>query len=235
MVRGNESKVTPMFQTMDHGGMALSILLHLMVTVALLNIATPSHQDVDTPSMMVELTMEQVAVESTSSGQISPPVLVNVAPPATPRSVAKIMPPRLAASVMAPAQQPATISSETVGEIDNQVGAGMDDPTKPTTAFMAGAVQYDEYAGRMHDSIAQHRVYPPQSIRRREEGDVRLRILVATDGRLLQIHTLAEASSLLTQAARNAVENSAPFAPPPRTSVSDTQIAFDVTIVFRLR
>ncbi|TAN63732.1 MAG: hypothetical protein EPN20_09225 [Magnetospirillum sp.] len=59
-------------------------------------------------------------------------------------------------------------------------------------------------------------------------------MLASTDGRLLHIQDLEEASVLLTKAARNAVESSAPFDPPPLGTASDTQIAFDVTVVFRL-
>ena len=103
------------------------------------------------------------------------------------------------------------------------------------TPHPVSSADYGAYVGRLHDLIARHRLYPPQSLRRREEGDVRLRILMGQDGRLLDIVNLAESSVHLTQAARQAVEQAAPFDPPPLSGEDSRQIAFDVTVMFRLR
>ena len=104
----------------------------------------------------------------------------------------------------------------------------------PTMLNRAEPVDYGAYVGRLHQRIVSHRVYPPQAMRRREEGDVRLRILLAGDGSLVDIFNLAEASAQLTQAARAAIQSAAPFDPPPRGGGGELRLAFDVTVAFRL-
>ena len=205
-----------------YGPLVMSALLHLGGAALWLSLQTPPRLD-DEPlrSMVVELTLE--APPPLASAEVAPP---DARPTVAPVAANRPAPRKAAIPPPMPNASPAT---EAPPILAREEAAPAPAP-RPVSA-----VDYGTYLGRLHDRIALRRVYPPQSIRRHEEGDVRLRVLVATDGRLLQIHTLAEASALLTQAARDAVESSAPFDPPPMASPSDQQMAFDVTVAFRIR
>lgn len=234
MVRADERGLVAMLRK-GRGGMALSVVLHLAAATALLSIPALPRPDDQAPPVIVELAVEQAvppaAAPAPPPPAPMPPAVAASRPIPSPRQIARAVPPRPAvappAPVAAPAPEPSAPASPALPAAEPPPA-----PTAPPPA--ADPAPYGDYVGRMHDRIAQRRIYPPQSIRRREEGDVRLRVLVATDGRLLHIQNLEEASVLLTKAARNAVENSAPFDPPPPGTASDTQIAFDVTVVFRL-
>jgi len=229
------SRLTPR----GHGGAALSVLLHLAVAAMLLNGRMASPPAEEAPPLTVDIVMESAPPAATAMAE--PAVPASPRPPSVrPRPpVAKAPPPITAASDTAAAP---TAPPEAVNPAKPEAAAppgSIPANSTPVEAATARRVveeaDFGAYVGHLRESIVQHRVYPPQAIRRHEEGDVRLRILLAKDGRLLDILNLAEASAHLTQAARQAVESAAPFAPPPEGGAPDRQIAFDVTIAFRLR
>jgi TonB family protein len=75
----------------------------------------------------------------------------------------------------------------------------------------------DAYLNRMKEMVDRHRIYPPASaFPDGQERLVVLSILVDPSGELVQITTLASSgSSVADQAARNMIQNSAPFPPIP--------------------
>lgn len=216
------------------GALVMSGLLHLGGAALWLSLQGPA-RPVDDPvqPMVVEIALEAPAAPPPTE------IIQPEAKPATaPISTSRPAPRRVAASPVLPKTAPMSTATAppppSTAEPAASGEAASPGPSEPPRRTVS-TTEYGAYVGRLHDRIAQRRVYPPQSIRRREEGDVRLRIMLATDGRLLHIHTLAESTSLLTQAARDAVESSAPFDPPPMASPSDQQMAFDVTVAFRIR
>lgn len=233
------SRLTPR----GHGGAALSVLLHLTVAAMLLGGRMAPPPTDEAPPLTVDIVLGSPPPAATT---LAEPATAVRPPSARPRPpIAKAPPP------IAPAS--ATVAAPTAPpEAVNPAKPEAVNPAKPEAAAPPGPIpahstpvetarrvveeaDFGAYVGHLRDSIVQHRIYPPQAIRRHEEGDVRLRILLAKDGRLLDILNLAEASAHLTQAARQAVESAAPFAPPPEGGAPDRQIAFDVTIAFRLR
>jgi TonB family protein len=75
----------------------------------------------------------------------------------------------------------------------------------------------DAYLNRMKDMVERHRIYPPASaFLDGREWQVVLSVLVDPSGELVQITTVAPSgSSIADQAARNMIQNSAPFPPIP--------------------
>lgn len=235
MARNDESDV-PLMTRMGRGGTALSALLHLTVIIVLLKGVTPPRRLDQPPPLAVEIVLEApppapTLPETRPTAATPPPppairpaaahpVIHSAAPHPSPAKAAPASPPAVTENTAPPPQAP-----------EPMVAPAAPPPPMRT----AGPAEVGAYVGRLRDSIIRHRIYPPQSMRRHEEGDVQLRILLATDGRLLDILNLAEASASLTQAARHAVESAAPFEPPPPGTASDRQIAFDVTVAFRLR
>jgi protein TonB len=217
----------------------LSGLLHAGAAIALIGFqAAPRVQDLPEP-LAVEIVLETPAPPAPFPGPVpvtrqepapSPPE-ARKAPPPSPRPVAVSRPTKAA-----PSLQDTPVSS--MGEALAEAAPPLAEPSSlqaaPAPPVAVAAVDYGAYVGRLHQRIAQHRIYPPQAMRRREEGDVHLRILLAGDGSLLDILNLAEASAQLTRAARQAIESAAPFDPPPRAGGGE-KLAFDVTVAFRLR
>ncbi|EME69503.1 tonb family protein [Paramagnetospirillum caucaseum] len=210
----------------------MSVLLHGVAVVLLIAVQAVPRPDEMPETLPVEIILEvpspSVPADVPPAPAVSPPApakpaarealpskprSVQVAMPAMPSVVSAVAPPEPGATA-APAAPPVQAAS-------------------PVAA--AVPVDYGAYVGILHERIARHRVYPPQAMRRREEGDVRLRILLAGDGSLVDILSLAEASAQLTQAARRAIESAAPFDPPPRGGGGELRLAFDVTVAFRLR
>ncbi len=231
--------VLPRTRTVS-GAAMLSGLLHAGAAIALIGFqAAPRVQDLPEP-LAVEIVMEapvppapfpEPAQVSSPEPVPSQPVIRKVSP-ASPRPVAVSRPAKTAPSLP---DAPAATMGEARAEAAPQPAAPESSPpggAAPPPAL--SAVDYGAYVGRLHQRIAQYRIYPPQAMRRREEGDVHLRILLAGDGSLLDILNLAEASAQLTRAARQAIESAAPFDPPPRSGGGE-RLAFDVTVAFRLR
>lgn len=219
------------------GAAALSVLLHLGAALLLFGTqAAPRPEDSPAP-ILVEIVQESPpAPAAAPAPQSAPPEAARPATPSPSPSVARPSarvripaPPAAPRPGLAPGPPP-----DAPAALPAESAAAASPPAAPPAVKTVSAADFSAYVSQLHDRIARNRVYPSQSLRRREEGDVRLRILMGQDGRLLHILNLAEASIHLTQAARQAVESAAPFDPPPSSAEDGTQIAFDITVVFRL-
>ncbi len=217
------------------GAALLSALLHAGAAILLIGFQAAPRPDEMPEPLAVEVVLEAPSPPVPSS---VPEPSVAEPLPAPAKSTAHAAPAaRLRAIPASRPSPPAAVLPES-GEAAPQAPAVATAPVAAPVAApaaLAEAVDYGAYVGRLHERIARYRVYPPQAMRRREEGDVRLRILLAGDGSLLDILSLAEASVQLTRAARQAIESAAPFDPPPRGGGGERRLAFDVTVAFRLR
>lgn len=221
------------------GAALLSVLLHGVAAVLLIAVQTVPRPDEMPEPLPVEIILE--APPPSAPADI--PQVPAVSPPAPAKPAGREAPPSKPRPVQAarpamPSAVPAAAPPEEPPE-PGATAAPAATAVSPVHAVppvaAAVPVDYGAYVGTLHERIARHRVYPPQAVRRREEGDVRLRILLAGDGSLVDILSLAEASAQLTQAARRAIESAAPFDPPPRGGGGEPRLAFDVTVAFRLR
>ncbi len=76
--------------------------------------------------------------------------------------------------------------------------------------------------------------YPTQSLRKREEGTVVVRVTLAPDGKLIDVMATTERPRRLVEASLKAVQDAAPF--PPFAEVLDQkQVVFEVPVVYRIR
>jgi TonB family protein len=91
-----------------------------------------------------------------------------------------------------------------------------------------------QYAAKLRELIAAHRIYPEQSLRRGEEGSVKLRIVLTSDGGLIDVHALSDAPSRLVTASLQAVRASAPFPPLP-PALGASRNAFEVSVVYKIQ
>lgn len=227
----------------------LSLALHAAALALLLNAPLPRPVEEEARHLLVELLPEAPPVASASGrAAAAPPVATPPVPsppvqaPPVRRREAEARPAvTRRPAVLPPAGPPDAVeAAEGRGRIEAPVQAADHSPAPPSGEIQATSrpesdAAFRAYMMRLHDRIASHRVYPPQALRRREEGDVRLRVLLARDGRLLGILNLAEASLNLTEAARQAVSDAAPFDPPPKGDDGSQTLAFEVTVAFRLR
>lgn len=119
--------------------------------------------------------------------------------------------------------RPASIAS--AGNIAGQSGRDQEEPP-------SGGL--DPYLVRLRERIEHHKQYPALSRRAQEEGEMVFRLMIDTGGRLTKIELVSSASSeRLTNAARRAIENAAPFDPPP--SAWPNGLAVSIPIRFSLR
>lgn len=213
------------------GAALLSALLHAGAAILLIGFQAAPRPDEMPEPLAVEVVLEAPPPPVPSSLP-EPPVAEPLPAPA--KSAAHAAPAARLRTIPASRPSPPAAVLPESGEAAPQAPAVAAAPVAAPAA-LAEAVDYGAYVGRLHERIARYRVYPPQAMRRREEGDVRLRILLAGDGSLLDILSLAEASAQLTRAARQAIESAAPFDPPPRGGGGERRLAFDVTVAFRLR
>lgn len=230
----------------------LSASVHGALVLALLSFQAVHKAEEDAPSLPVEIVME-VPLPAASQPMAESAAPVPVAAQSSPAKAASASHPAPATRprvrpvvrriAVPPAPSPMTDASPFLppeGRAATEA-AEVRTPVAPVhqaasvPAPIVQAVDVGAYVGRLHERIARYRIYPPQALRRREEGDVRLRIRLADDGRLLEILDLAEASAILARAAHEAIESAAPFDPPPHAPGGGQALAFDVTVAFRLR
>ncbi len=89
------------------------------------------------------------------------------------------------------------------------------------------------YARRVLAQLEQHKTYPIMSQRRGEEGTITLRITVAADGRVIDVHPVADGPSRLVHASLDAVTAAAPFPPLP-AGLGANRMVFNLPITYRL-
>ncbi len=212
------------------GAAILSLLLHVGAAALLIGFeAAPRPAEIP-ESQAVEIVFEAppppTSIVASPVPQAAPVrAVAREAVPMRPRPVQPAKP-AVSSNLPSAPRQEATQAQLPVGAAEVAASPALPNSVEP--------VDYGAYVGRLHQRIVSHRIYPPQAMRRREEGDVRLRILLAGDGSLVDIFNLAEASAQLTQAARAAIQSAAPFDPPPRGGGGERRLAFDVTVAFRL-
>jgi len=89
------------------------------------------------------------------------------------------------------------------------------------------------YLSSIERTVKDHLIYPPQALRRHEQGVVRVSMLLAADGSVMEMKEEAgEASPQLVAAALQAVRDAAPFPPLP-TGLNDMRLV--VPVVFSLK
>lgn len=110
-------------------------------------------------------------------------------------------------------------------------------PKKGIKEGVAGGVSQDEmnrYITTLFTMIDKRKVYPSQSLRRREEGTVIVRLKIAANGELLDVTSPTGEPERLVDASLNAVRRAAPFPPLPE-SFKDGQAEFQVPVVYKLQ
>ncbi|HVI49745.1 MAG TPA: energy transducer TonB [Candidatus Sulfotelmatobacter sp.] len=91
------------------------------------------------------------------------------------------------------------------------------------------------YLSAIEQTVKTHLIYPAQALRRREQGVVRVRMLVAADGSILSMEEDDQtASPLLVAAALQAVRDAAPFPPLPQ-GLAEKPVRLVVPVTFALR
>ncbi len=92
----------------------------------------------------------------------------------------------------------------------------------------------ESYASRITSQINAHKFYPPQAIKRHEEGDVMISFRIDREGGVHEIRIISSSfSHNLDRSALQSVERSAPFEIPP-SYMSDAQLVFKVPLRYRL-
>ncbi|MGB8273638.1 MAG: energy transducer TonB, partial [Alphaproteobacteria bacterium] len=110
-------------------------------------------------------------------------------------------------------------------------------PPKGIETGVAGAKAQDEmsrYLTTLFTMIDRKKVYPSQSVRRREQGTVTVRLKIARDGTLVDASSPTESPERLVDASLDAVREAAPFPPLPK-SLDRDQAVFEVPVTYRLQ
>lgn len=113
---------------------------------------------------------------------------------------------------------PTTEEAEKSPEVAEAVAGTVQDP-----ALIKKAKQ--EYLRRLMAHIESHKEYPRAARRRRIEGDVRVEFSLLEGGRIAGLNTTG-GHRLLSEAARQAVEQAVPMPAPPDSMPLPWQIAF---------
>lgn len=219
------------------GGMAGSAALHLLALAALLlwhaGRSSPPPASDTPPAIAVSLSFAPPqpaqpepeaappqpapAVQAEAPAAVSKPVVKPHKPAAVPQR------PALAATQDAPTAVPAPTEATQAPAV-----AAPPATTAPAPAIMPGA-----YLSSIERSVKDHLIYPPQALRRHEQGVVRVSMLLAADGSVMEMKEEAgEASPQLVAAALQAVRDAAPFPPLP-TGLNDMRLV--VPVVFSLK
>jgi len=110
-------------------------------------------------------------------------------------------------------------------------------PRKGIESGVAGGTSQAEmnrYITTLFTMIDAKKVYPPQSLRRREQGTVVVRLKIAADGKLVDVTSPTEGPRRLVEASLDAVRRAAPFPPLP-SSFKEKDASFEVPVVYKLQ
>ncbi|HLF58976.1 MAG TPA: TonB family protein [Alphaproteobacteria bacterium] len=110
-------------------------------------------------------------------------------------------------------------------------------PRKGIETGVAGATSQAEmnrYVTTLFTMIDAKKVYPPQSLQRREQGTVVVRLKIAADGKLIDVASPTEDPRRLVDASLEAVRRAAPFPPLP-VSLKQDAAAFEVPVVYKVQ
>jgi TonB family protein len=141
----------------------------------------------------------------------------------------------------APPQQPAPAAPAPAAPVPTapraEAPAGPQKAPKGIETGVAGARAQDEmsrYVTTLFTMIDRKKEYPSQSLRRREQGTVSIRLTIARDGKLLDVTSPTKSPERLVEASLQAVHDAAPFPPLPR-SLDKDQAVFEVPVTYRLQ
>jgi TonB family protein len=101
------------------------------------------------------------------------------------------------------------------------------------TRLEASNGEIGRYLTDIQGKVATHLHYPPQALRRGEQGVVHVRLTLSQRGDLLDASTDAEAAPRLRDAALQAVRDSTPFPPPPSTVAPQAKLV--VPVIFTIQ
>jgi len=120
--------------------------------------------------------------------------------------------PEQQSSTEAPAEEPTEAGAEPVdvAALDpSEVSAPPPAPSGPSAA------EVDAYIAEVRRRIEERKAYPALARRRGLESRITLRISIGADGHLARVETLGSTLALFERAAVEAIEDAAPFPPPP--------------------
>jgi len=120
--------------------------------------------------------------------------------------------PKQNASTEASAEEPTEAAAEPVevAALDpSEVSAPPPAPSGPSAA------EVDAYIAEVRRRIEERKAYPALARRRGLESRITLRISIGADGHLARVETLGSTLALFERAAVEAIEDAAPFPPPP--------------------
>ncbi len=92
----------------------------------------------------------------------------------------------------------------------------------------------NRYVTTLFTMIDAKKEYPPQSLQRREQGTVVVKLEIAADGKLVEASSPTEDPKRLVDASLEAVRKAAPFPPLP-TSLKQAEAEFQVPVVYKLQ
>lgn len=194
-------------------------------------------------------------VETPPADEIPPPIVVEHAPPPEEAPVvAEVAPPRLVIElpkikppepqvvrlqVVQPPRRPTPVAPRTKPARDEPRIMQPVNPQPPKQAA-AGPIAraperfVAEYIARLRKMIDDRKQYPPQSLRRNEEGTVVLRVTIASNGTISDVAVMTKITSRLAAAATEAVRAAAPFPPFP-PELGNSVGSFDIPINFKIQ
>lgn len=223
-------------QTWPKGGLAGSAALHLLALGAVLlwqaGRSSPPPASDTPPAITVSLSFAppQAAQPEPEATPPQPaPAVQAEAPAAVSKPVVKPHKPATAPQhpILA-AVQDAPAAPAPTEAVQAPALAAPPAVTAPAPAIMPGA-----YLSSIERTVKDHLIYPPQALRRHEQGVVRVSMLLAADGSVMEMKEEAgEASPQLVAAALQAVRDAAPFPPLP-TGLNDMRLV--VPVVFSLK
>ena len=206
----------------NKAGMAGSVALHLLGLAAIVLshpfTPPPAPQPYAVPISLTAEVEQSPAAAPALPEPSAPPVVEAVRAPAKPVHKAAPAKPVVAAAATASAAEPAPPLPQ----------APTTAPTIPDVKGMTAA-----YLSVIEQSIKAHLLYPAQALRRREQGVIRVRMLVAADGEIISMESDGDdASPLLVAAALQAVRDAAPFPPLPQ-GLAETRLEIPVTFALK--
>jgi protein TonB len=183
-----------------------------------------------------EEVVEEEAVEETPAPEVATEAIPEppkpekpepaVAPPAAPPAVAETPAPEPEPEpAPAPAPEPAAAPAPELAADDNEDEVDLS---------VEGILAQQEYATSLIRKVYGNVQYPAISVKRGQEGSVRVSLMVARNGTIAAIRMLDESKySALNKEAVRAIEAAAPFNPLPG-SIREPQLEIVVPITFKL-
>lgn len=204
---------------------SLSLLVHGVLALASLDWTwspMPASDWASAPSSPVEVRVVAPPQPAPPSPEDSDPTPQRKAPaPPEPKLTAEVEPTPAAPPDAEP--DPASSSSaETPAEAANEAETAevaaldsTDVSAPPPAPSGPSPEELDAYIAQVRRRIEERKSYPALARRRGLESQVTVRISIGADGELVRIETLGASLALFERATVEAIEDAAPFPPPP--------------------